>query len=135
MNNSSRFESTYTVQNIQPPRAALNLYKNPTYNGNLGVHTIYQGAQIFEDEEDYLDWADEQGSMPSISTQQQFLYYKANGLIREETYTDRDVTFGQEVEFQVIADEIEEESTDTMEIEVKTTAEIGIPNDLQELVA
>ena len=45
------------------------------------------------------------------------------------------MTFGQEVEFQVIADEIEEESTDTMEIEVKTTAEMGIPNDLQELVA
>ena len=82
-----------------------------------------------------MDWADEHGSMPSISTQQQFLYYKASGLIREETYTDRGITFGQEAEFQVIADEIEEESTDTMEIEVKTTVEMGIPNDLQELVA
>ena len=132
---SNAKNQTYTIQNIQPPRAALNLYKNPAYNGNLGVHTIYQGAQIFEDEEDYLDWADEQGSMPSISTQQQFLYYKANGLIREETYTDRSVTFGQEVEFQVIADEIEDESTDTMEIEVKTIVEMGIPNDLQELIA
>ena len=132
---SNAQNQTYTVQNIQPPRAALNLYKNPTYNGNLGVYTIYQGAQVFEDEEEYLDWADEQGDMPSISTQQQFLYYKASGLIREETYTDRGVTFGQEAEFQVIADEIEEESTDTMEIEVKTTAEMGIPNDLQELVA
>lgn len=132
---SNAQNQTYSVQNIQPPRAALNLYKNPTYNGNLGVYTIYQGAQVFEDEEEYLDWADEQGDMPSISTQQQFLYYKASGLIREETYTDRATTFGQETEFQVIADEIEEESTDTMEIEVKTTAEMGIPNDLQELVA
>jgi|GEM_PF-5556742 len=132
---SNAENQTYTIQNIQPPRAALNLYKNPTYDGYLGVHTIHQGAQVFEDEEEYLDWADEQGDMPSISTQQQFLYYKASGLIREETYTDRGVTFGQEAEFQVIADEIEEESTDTMEIEVKTTAEMGIPNDLQELVA
>ena len=130
---SNAENQSYAVQNIQPPRAALNLYANPSYNGNLGVYTIEKGAQIFDDEEEYLDWKDEHNDYFSIG--QTFLYYKANGLIREETYTDRGVTFGQEVEFQVIADEIEEESTDTMEIEVKTTAEMGIPNDLQELVA
>ena len=33
------------------------------------------------------------------------------------------------------ADEIEEESTETMEIEIKNTSELGIPNDIQELIA
>ena len=45
------------------------------------------------------------------------------------------MTLGQEVEFQVIADEIEEESTETMDIEVKQVAEMNIPNDIQELIA
>ena len=130
---SNAENQTYTVQNIQPPRAALNLYANPSYNGNLGVYTIEKGAQIFDDEEEYLDWKDEHNDY--FSTGQTFLYYKANGLIREITRIANGVTLGQEVEFQVIADEIEEESTDTMEIEVKATAEMGIPNDLQELVA
>ena len=130
---SNAENQSYAVQNIQPPRAALNLFANPTYNSNLGVYTIAKGAQIFNDEEEYLDWKDENSDY--FSTGQTFLYYKANGLIREETYADRGVTFGQEVEFQVIADEIEEESTGTMEIEVKATAEMDIPNDLQELVA
>ncbi len=130
---SNAENQTYTVQNIQPPRAALNLYPNPVYNGNLGVYTIEKGAQIFDDEDEYLDWKDEHNDY--FSTGQSFLYYKANGLIREVTRIANGVTLGQEVEFQVIADEIEEESTDTMEIEVKTIAEIGIPNDLQELVA
>ena len=132
---SNTENQTYTVQNIQPPRAALNLYANPNYNSNLDVHTIELGSQIFNDEEEYLDWKAEQSGLSGIYSYQQFLYYKANGLIREETYTGRGVTFGQEVEFQVIVDEIEEETTDTMEIEIKTTAEMGIPNDLQELVA
>ncbi len=130
---SNAQNQTYSVQNIQPPRAALNWYANPTYNGNLGVYTIYQGALVFEDEEAREDYLEEHGGFPLFGSV--FDYYKANGLIREETYTDRGVTFGQEVEFQVIADEIEEESTETMEIEVKTTVEMGIPNDLQELVA
>ena len=130
---SNAENQTYTVQNIQPPRAALNLYPNPVYNGNLGVYTIEKGAQIFDDEDEYLDWKDEHNDY--FSTGQTFLYYKANGLIREATRTANGVTLGQEVEFQVIADEIEEESTDAMEIEVKTIAEMSIPNDLQELVA
>ena len=130
---SNAENQTYTVQNIQPPRAALNLYPNPVYNGNLGVYTIEKGAQIFDDEDEYLDWKDEHNDY--FSTGQTFLYYKANGLIREATRTANGVTLGQEVEFQVIADEIEEESTDAMEIEVKTIAEMGIPSDLQELVA
>lgn len=130
---SNAENQTYSVQNIQPPRAALNLYANPSYNGNLGVYTIKKGAQIFDDEEGYLDWKDEHSDY--FSTVQAFLYYKAHGLIREETRAINGLIVGQEVEFQVIADEIEEESTDTMEIEVKTTAEMGIPNDLQELVA
>ena len=124
---------TYSVQNIQPPRAALNLYANPMYNGDLGVYTIYKGALVFEDEEAREDYLEEHGGFPMFGSV--FDYYKANGLIREETYTDRGVTFGQEVEFQVIADEIEEASTETMEIEVKTTVGMGIPNDLQELIA
>ncbi len=130
---SNAENQTYTIQNIQPPRAALNLYPNPTYDGSLGVYTIQKNALVFEDEEAREDYLEEYGGFPMFGSV--FNYYKANGLIREETYTDRGVTFGQEVEFQVIADEIEEESTDTMEIEVKTTAEMGIPNDLQELVA
>ena len=130
---SNAENQSYAVQNIQPPRAALNLYANPSYNGNLGVYTIEKGAQIFDDEEEYLDWKDEHNDYFSIG--QTFLYYKANGLIREETYTDRGVTFGQEREFQVIADEIEDESTETMDIEVKQVAEMSIPNDIQELIA
>ena len=130
---SNAENQTYTVQNIQPPRAALNLYPNPTYDGSLGIYTIPKNALVFEDEEAREDYLEEHGGFPMFGSV--FNYYKANGLIREETYTDRGVTFGQEVEFQVIADEIEEESTGTMEIEVKTTAEMGIPNDLQELVA
>ena len=130
---SNAENQTYTVQNIQPPRAALNLAQNPKYNGKLGVYTIQKNALVFEAEEEREDYLEEHGGLPMFGSV--FNYYKANGLIREETYTDRGVTFGQEVEFQVIADEIEEESTDTMEIEVKTTAEMGIPNDLQELVA
>ncbi len=121
------------MQNIQPPRAALNLAQNPKYNGKLGVYTIQKNALVFEAEEEREDYLEEHGGLPMFGSV--FNYYKANGLIREETYTDRGLTFGQEVEFQVIADEIEEESTDTMKIEVKTTAEMGIPNDLQELVA
>lgn len=132
---SNAENQTYTVSNMQSPRANLNLFKNPIYNGYLGVYTIYKGAKIFDDEEEYEEWQDEQGGMPSISTHQQFLYYKASGLIREETYTDRGVTFGQEREFQVIADEIEEESTETMDIEIKQVAEMNIPNDIQELIA
>ena len=130
---SNAENQSYAVQNIQPPRAALNLFANPTYNSNLGVYTIAKGAQIFNDEEEYLDWKDENSDY--FSTGQTFLYYKAHGLIREETRAINGIIVGQEVEFQVIADEIEEESTDTMEIEIKTTAEMGIPNDLQELVA
>ena len=130
---SNAENQTYTAQNIQPPRAALNLYPNPTYDGSLGVYTIQKNALVFEDEEAREDYLEEYGGFPIFGSV--FNYYKANGLIREETYTDRGVTFGQEVEFQVIADEIEEESTDTMEIEVKTIVEMGIPNDLQELIA
>ena len=130
---SNASNQTYTVQNMQPPRANLNLFKNPVYNGNLGVYTIYKGALVFESEEDRENYIDEHGGMPLFG--QVFDYYKANGLIREETYTDRGVTFGQEREFQVIADEIEEESTETMDIEVKQVAEMSIPNDIQELIA
>ena len=130
---SNAINQTYSVQNIQPPRASLNLFKNPIYNGNLGVYTIAKGAQIFNDEEDYLDWKDENSGY--FSTGQTFLYYKAHGLIREETRTINGIIVGQEREFQVIADEIEEESTETMEIEIKNTSEMGVPNDLQELIA
>ena len=130
---SNASNQTYTVQNMQPPRANLNLFKNPVYNGNLGVYTIYKGALVFESEDDRENYIDEHGGMPLFG--QVFDYYKANGLIREETYTDRGVTFGQEREFQVIADEIEEESTETMDIEIKQVAEMNIPNDIQELIA
>ena len=34
-----------------------------------------------------------------------------------------------------IADEIEEESTENMDIEIKQVAEMNIPNDIQELIA
>ena len=130
---SNALNQTYSVQSMQPPRAALNLFANPTYNGKLGIHTIPRGALIFNDEDEREDYITEHGGLPPFFPT--FSYYKANGLIREETYTDRGVTFGQEVEFQVIADEIEEESTETMEIEAKATTEMSIPNDLQELIA
>ena len=130
---SNAEDQIYTVQNIQPPRAALNLFEKPTYNSDLTVNTIHLNDIVFDDEEAREDYLEEHGGMSMFSST--FDYYKASGLIREETYTYRGVTLGQEAEFQVIADEIEEESTDTMEIEVKTTAEMGIPNDLQELVA
>lgn len=123
----------YTVQNIQPPRAALNLFEKPTYNSDLTVNTIHLNDIVFDDEEAREDYLEEHGGMSMFSST--FDYYKASGLIREETRTVNGIVVGQEVEFQVIADEIEEESTGTMEIEIKTTAEMGIPNDLQELVA
>ena len=123
----------YTVQNIEPPRAALNLFEKPTYNSDLTVNTIHLNDIVFDDEEAREDYLEEHGGMSMFSST--FDYYKASGLIREETRTVNGIVVGQEVEFQVIADEIEEESTGTMEIEIKTTAEMGIPNDLQELVA
>ena len=123
----------YTVQNIQPPRAALNLFEKPTYNSDLTVNTIHLNDIVFDDEEAREDYLEEHGGMSMFSST--FDYYKASGLIREETRTVNGIVVGQEVEFQVIADEIEEESTDAMKIEIKTIAEMGIPNDLQELVA
>ena len=129
---SNAENQVYTVQNIQPPRAKLNLFKNPTYNDSLGVYTIRQNALIFEDEESMEDYLAEHGVFMLGSV---FNMYKASGLIREETHTYRGLTLGQEREFQVIADEIEEESTETMKIEIKNTSEMGVPNDLQELIA
>ena len=130
---SNAENQTYVVQNIEPPRAALNLFEKPTYNSDLTVNTIHLNDIVFDDEEAREDYLEEHGGMSMFSST--FDYYKASGLIREETRTVNGIVVGQEVEFQVIADEIEEESTDAMKIEVKATAEMGIPNNLQELVA
>ena len=130
---SNAINQTYTVNNVSPERADLSLFKNPIYNGNLEVNTITKNSIIFEDEGEYDDYIAEHGYIPFWIPY--FLYYKARGLIREETYTDRGITFGQEREFQVIADEIEEESTETMNIEINSTYECGVPDDIQELTA
>ena len=130
---SNAINQAYSVQNIQPPRASLNLFKNPIYNGNLGVHTIYKNDIVINDEGELDDYIEEHGEVNMFTPI--FYYYKASGLIREETRVVNGIIVGQEREFQVIADEIEEESTETMEIEVKNTSELGIPNDIQELIA
>ena len=130
---SNAINQTYSVQNIQPPRASLNLFKNPIYNGNLGVHTIYKNDIVINDEGELDDYIEEHGEVNMFTPI--FYYYKANGLIREETRVVNGIIVGQEREFQVIADEIEDESTETMEIEVKNTSELGIPDDIQELMA
>ena len=130
---SNAINQTYSVQNIQPPRAELNLFKNPSYSSNLGVHTIYKNDIVINDEGELDDYIEKHGKVNMFTPI--FYYYKASGLIREETMVVNGIIVGQEREFQVIADEIEEESTETMEIEVKNTSELGIPNDIQELIA
>ena len=123
----------YFIQDTPPPRADLKLYPNPTYVRGMGVSTIGKGARVFQDEDEYLDYlAEGQNDFIGVGN---FLQYKARGLIREHTQTIGGLKVGVERDFQVIADEIEEESTDTMEISVDKTVEIGVPNNNQELTA
>ena len=126
----------YEVTQVEPPRANLNMFKNPTYNGVLGVHNIGLGAKVFNSEDEFEDYK-ESGGMPTALYfhAPHFFYYNANGWITETYGEDRGLEFRREVEFQVIADEIEEESTETMEIKISKTFEMGIPNNNQDLTA
>lgn len=134
---SNAEDGSYTHQMIEPPRAALNHFAKPKYQSQLGVFNIYQGAQVFQEEGEYEEWEETNASNPFNSLQlgQTVYYYKLHGWITETTDNNNGVEMRQSKDFQVIADEIEEESTETMEIEVKRTIAVGIPNDEQELIA
>ena len=128
----------YAVQQIEPPRAALNLFANPTYESELKVHNIPLGATVYDSEDEFEDAKDNDEIVlwqPTFTTASDFYYYTANGWITETYGEDRGLEFRRERDFQVIASEIEEESTDTMEINIKKTVEMGVPNDEQELTA
>ena len=126
----------YEVMQVEPPRANLNMFKNPTYNGVLGVHNIGLGEKVFNSEDEFEDYK-ESGGMPTALYfhAPHFLYYNANGWITETYGKYKGLEFRREVEFQVIADEIEEESTETMEIKISKTFEMGIPDNNQDLTA
>lgn len=128
----------YEVMQIEPPRANLNMFKNPTYNGTLKVYNIGQNSKVFNSEDEFEDYKESGGTnwlYPLFNQNPNFFYYNANGWITETYGEDRGLEFRREVEFQVIADEIEEESTETMEIKISKTFEIGIPNNNQDLTA
>ena len=103
-----------------------------------GRITIPLGATVYDSEDEFEDAKDNDEIVlwqPTFTTASDFYYYTANGWITETYGEDRGLEFRRERDFQVIASEIEEESTDTMEISIKKTVEMGVPNDEQELTA
>ncbi|AUZ06366.1 hypothetical protein ADP71_31880 [Vitreoscilla sp. C1] len=136
---SNAENGSYVHQAIEPPRAALNHFAKPQYQSQLGVFNIHQGARVFYEEGEYEDWESENTSshpaIKTVSIGQTVYYYKLHGWITETTDNNNGVEIRQSKDFQVVADEIEEETTETMEVEVTRTIGVGIPNDEQELIA
>ena len=131
---SNAENGTYAPQNIAPNRADLQIDANLSYDSRLKVNDILDNSLIFYSDEEYEEYLAVNGKLPSFTNV--FYYYKLRGLVNKVTQNEfSGEVLTQEEDFQVIADEVPEQLTDTMEISTTQTVFIGIPNNSQDLTA